>query len=225
LSNPPINEITSGKALNAILADMQKAALERGELPTTALDMPADLLARINVTRSEGNNIGILKQWDRITWPTALSGPEFKDQRKQLDDLAQNAIAQAKTQSRVDPEIIRQLDDRATSLQQLLRDNTVNLSFNAHVEAKTFLNNLQAGIAALQQPDVKFFINGEYRIKAQTVPELVKWMTVKGVKFAPAMPGDEAAYTTLHERLASYDRSLRGSANTNEPRSGYRAAP
>ena len=227
LNTPPVNEITSGKTLNMILKDLQKAVAERGwsELPSTPLEMPVDLLSRVNVTRSEGNNIGMLKQWDRMTWPAALSGQEFKLQRKQLDDLAKTAIAQAKSDGRVEPELIRQMDDSVTSLQQHLRDMTINLSFDAHQEAKTFLNNLQAGIGALRQPDVKFLINGEYRIKAQTVPELVKWMTDKGVKFAPAMPGDEAAYTTLHERLATYDRNLRGMASANQPSSGYKVVP
>jgi hypothetical protein len=227
LNTPPINEITSGKTLNVILKDLQKAVAERGwgELPSTPLEIPADLLARINVTRSEGNNIGMLKQWDRMTWPAALGGPEFKLQRKQLDDLAKTAISQAKSDGRVDPEIIRQMDDSVTSLQQQLRDKTVNLSFDAHQEAKTFLNNLQAGIGALRQPDVKLLVNGEYRIKAQTVPELVKWMSDKGVKFASAMPGDEAAYTMLHERLATYDRSVRGMANAKQPSPGYKVVP
>jgi hypothetical protein len=227
LNTPAVNEITSGKTLNVILKDLQKAVAERGwsELPSSSLDMPADLLGRINVTRSEGSNIGMLKQWDRMTWPAALSGSEFKPQRKQLDNLTKTAIAQAKSDGRVDPEIIRQLDDSVSSMQQRLRDKTVNLSFDVHQEAKTFLNNLQAGIGALRQPDVKFLINGEYHIKAQTVPELVKWMSDKGVKFAPAMPGDEAAYTTLQERLSTYDRSLRGVANSNQPSPGYKVVP
>jgi hypothetical protein len=228
LTNPPVNEVTSGAALNVILADLQKLSLERGwkEMPATALDMPADMLARINVTRSEGSNIGILKKWDQLKWPGALSGDEFKLQRKQLDELVQVVITEAKTDGRVSADNTQKLGDTVSTLQQQLRDNTANLTFNMHAEAKTFLNDLAAGVAALQQPDVGFLINGEYKIKPQTIPELVRWMADNGLKLAAAMPGDEVAYTTLRERLATYDSGLRASANAAPPKpAGAKAAP
>jgi hypothetical protein len=62
---------------------------------------------------------------------------------------------------------------------------------------------------ALRPPDLKSFVTGEFQIKAKTIPELVQCMTDNGLQFAPAMRGDEAAYTMLRERLAAYDRSVR----------------
>jgi len=226
VKNPEVNEIASGTALNVILADLQKIGLERGwkELPATGLDMPAEMLSRINVSHGGSGNVGILKDWRRITWPAALNGPEFKLQRKQVDELVQTAIAQAK-QGRVNADVIQKLSDSVSGLQQQLRDNTVNLTFSMHTEAKTFLTGLQDAVAALQQPDVQSFMNGEFQVKAKTIPELVQWMTDNGLQFAPAVPGDEAAYTTLRGRLAAYDRALHGTPIAEQPKAGSSVTP
>jgi hypothetical protein len=64
------------------------------------------------------------------------------------------------------------------------------------------------------------------RRRQWAIPEQVQWMSDYGLKFAPAMPGDEAAYTTLRERLASYDLSLRVTAAAEPARPApKKAAP
>src|SRR5262249_49385198 len=145
---------------------------------------------------------------------------EGKEQRKQLGELLRIAISQVKANGGMDGEIGRQLEDIVTSLQTQLRNNTVNLSFDAHLEAKMFLKNLRDAIAALKQGDAQFMFRGESRVKAKSVPELVKWMTDNGLQFAAAGPGDEAAYTTLRAKLASYDRSV-----SDRPLGEYKAEP
>ena len=42
----------------------------------------------------------------------------------------------------------------------------------------------------------------------QTVADLVGYMTSNGLKFAPAVSGDEAAYASLYSALAAYRRGL-----------------
>jgi hypothetical protein len=37
----------------------------------------------------------------------------------------------------------------------------------------------------------------------------IQQMTEAGLRFAPAGPGDEAAYTTLRQALAAYDQAAR----------------
>ena len=51
------------------------------------------------------------------------------------------------------------------------------------------------------------FFNGAYELQAQTVLGLVKQMTDRGLRFAPAAPGDESAYAALQEALAACDRA------------------
>ncbi len=41
-----------------------------------------------------------------------------------------------------------------------------------------------------------------------TVAELVQQMTRQGLRFAPAVSGDESYYTVLHRALVDYDNSV-----------------
>jgi hypothetical protein len=90
-------------------------------------------------------------------------------------------------------------------LHNQLRRNGGDLPFAVYTEAKTFLNNRDDAIAALRQQGVGNYFTGKLAIKAKTIPELVDFMTKQGLQFAPAVPGDEPAYATLHEALANYD--------------------
>jgi hypothetical protein len=73
-----------------------------------------------------------------------------------------------------------------------------------YMDAVNFVNNLNATVRALQQPGVGGYFNGKYAIKAASVPQLVQFMRDKGLRFAPATPGDDAAYAALHTALANY---------------------
>jgi hypothetical protein len=47
--------------------------------------------------------------------------------------------------------------------------------------------------------------DGYWAPQARSVAELVQFMAEKGLRFAPAAPGDEPAYTALYHALAAYD--------------------
>ena len=74
-----------------------------------------------------------------------------------------------------------------------------------HVEARRYLNSLQDAVRLLRQPDAGNYFNGTYAARGRTVPDLVRGMKEKGLQFAPAAPGDEAAYAILYQGLAGYD--------------------
>jgi hypothetical protein len=74
-------------------------------------------------------------------------------------------------------------------------------------EARVFLQRFDDALVALGQPDAADYLNGRYELKAQTVLGLVQQMTDDGLRFAPAVPGDEAAYAALREALAACDRA------------------
>jgi hypothetical protein len=96
--------------------------------------------------------------------------------------------------------------DDVDQLRTLLRQQAKGLSFQPYTEARDFLQRLDDGIVALGRPDAANYFNGTYDLKAQTVLGLVKQMTDRGLRFAPAAPGDEAAYAALREALAASDR-------------------
>jgi hypothetical protein len=207
-NNPPVTEIWSGKALNDLLADLRKlppAKPETGQLVNLQqLPLDEDALKHLNVTKGNGN-IALLKNEGRLNWPVALSGPDFKEQRERINTLAQAAVRQAEFNSQVDPGTITQLSSDVENLHRQLRKNGGDLPFALYTEAKTFLNNLDDALSALRQRDVGHHFTGKFAIKAKTIPELVEHMSKQGLQFAPAMPGDEAAYSALHQALSNYD--------------------
>lgn len=213
-NNPPVTEVWSGKALNDLLADLRKLPPPKPEagqlINVQQLPLDEDGLKHINVTTGTGNvallknNLALLKSQGRLNWPAALSGAEYKDQREMINRMATRAVQQAEF-GPVDSGTTAQLSNDVDNLQRQLRKNAGDLPFSVYTESKAFLNNLDDAITALRQRNVGDYFTGKYVLKAKTVPELVAQMTKQGLQFAPATPGDESAYTALHQALANYD--------------------
>jgi hypothetical protein len=206
-NNPPLTEIWSGKALNDLLADLQKlpGKNDSASLRTFQVPLDEDSLKRVNVSPSERASIGLLKDQGKLSWPVALSSPEFKEQRERINALAQEAVKQAEFNNQVDPGTIRQLSNDVDQMQGQLRRTGRDLPPTPYIDAKTFLANLASSIAALQQRDVGNYFTGKYALKAKNVPDLVKYMSEQGLRFAPAVPGEEGPYQALYQALVSYD--------------------
>jgi hypothetical protein len=212
-NNPPMTEVLSGRSLNDLLGDLQKV---EGKGPPAALrtfQLPLDEEAVKHINVSKGNgNVGLLKNDGKLAWPAALSGPEFKDERERISNLAREVVQDASFNGRIDPGNVRQMERDADQIKKELRRTGADLTPSQYIEANTFLNDLNDALKALEQPDAVNYFNGKYSLakglgKANTVPELVKFMTERGLTFAPATPGDEPAYVALHQSLAAYDRS------------------
>jgi hypothetical protein len=207
-NNPPLTEIWSGKALNDLLADLQKlqGKGDTATLRTFQMPLDEDNLKRVNVAPSDSRgNIGLLKDQGKLTWPVALSGAEFKEQRERINSLVQEAVKQAEFNNQVDPGVIRQLTRDVEQMETQLRRTGRDLPPTPYIDAKTFLGNLASSIAALQQRDVGNYFTGKYALRAKTVPELVKYMSEQGLRFAPAVPGEEGPYQALYQALVGYD--------------------
>jgi hypothetical protein len=207
-NNPPTAEITSGKALNDLLADLRKvlAQNDTASLRTMRVPLDEDGLKRINACPSAGKgNLALLKDGGKLAWPLVLTGPEFKDQRERLNALVQAAVKQAEFNNQVDAGTIRQLTDDVARMQRELRRLGTELPPSPYIEAKSYLNNLETAIAALQQRNVGSYFTGKYALKGKTVPELVQYMNAEGLWFAPAVAGEEASYRALYQALVQYD--------------------
>jgi len=217
-NDPPITEIWSAKALNDLLRDLQnqqaKGTLANYTGPKIAVD--EDDLRRINVTTARsGGNLGLLKNEGRLSWPVALSGPEYKAERERLSSLAQDAIKQVSFNTPVDAGTLRQMSRDIDKLNQLLVQNVGDLPPSQYIEAKRFLANFTDAVKALSAPDASNYL--PKRLKGKSVPELVDFMSRSGLLFAPAVAGDESAYLALHRALSAYDAAVGGNEQTTQP--------
>ncbi len=89
-----------------------------------------------------------------------------------------------------------------------LRKMGTNLSPAQYIDSKNFLDNLDSAVTALQQGNVGNYFTGKYSLKGKTVTDLIKYMTAEGLRFAPALPGEQASYQALYQALVQYDMAV-----------------
>jgi hypothetical protein len=205
-SAPRVAEVHSGQALNALLADLQKlgAGTDSSERADILLPLDEHAFQRINLTHGVGN-IALLKNGGQFRWPGAPTGTAFQEARDRLETLAPKAIEQVRTSGRVNSHTMSQMVAAIDLMHKTLRQGAGDLSFQPFTEARAFLQSFDDAIVALQQPDAADHLNGAYRPRPQTVFGLVKRMTDNGLRFAPAISGDEAAYSSLCNALRACD--------------------
>lgn len=205
--DPPITELYSAKSLNDLMDHLKK--LPANSLPAgAAFPLDEELLGKVNVTPgligSKGNS-GLLRNNGKISWPLVLRGDDFKNDVDKLDELLPDAVKQATSKGEVGRNTVNDIIACVNKMQKHLASSIKDLPPAQHIEAKRFLNNLDDAVKVLGQPDVGNYFNRTYIAKGQNVQELIKYMMEKGLKFAPAVSGDEAAYNALHQALVAFD--------------------
>jgi hypothetical protein len=208
--NPPLVEIWSGVALNDLLKYLikQQGAGMRGP----RIDLDEDMLRHINVNTGGSGNAGLLKDGVKLLWPLSMQRTEYAEARKTLSALLQEAVQQVQFNNTPSPNILK---DIQTALQSL--NDTLNREVNAansdltasqYIEARRYLNQLNDGFKALQDPNAPNYFNKKYSARGKTVAELIKNMDTGGLWFAPASQGDEGPYRALYNALTAYDSSM-----------------
>jgi len=207
---PPNTEIWSGSALNVLLRNLiaQQGRGERGP----KVPVNADVLKSVNVTSGSSRaNTGLLRtirDRGKLSWPVTLQDVQFNDARDKLDADLARAVGALKLKHEVDPGTIKDLRANLQLLNNQLRAAVGDLTPQQYVEAKRYLNTVGDAIRVFDDPTVATFFNPDWASNARTVGDLVKFMNDNGLQFAAAVPGDEPAYTTLYQALASYDAGM-----------------
>ncbi len=200
-NDPPINEIVSARALNALLDHLQK--LQAAGAAGSDVPVEDDVVIHLNVTSGRGGHLGLLKDGGQLHWPLILTGDDVKPERNQLNSLIAEAVAQAPSHA-LNADTAAALGQAADRLRQYLADQARNLPAGQYLDAKRFLDDLGEALRALQQPDAADFLSRKYAARGKTAGEVVQSMTRQGLHFAPATSGDEPAYLALHRALVTY---------------------
>jgi hypothetical protein len=201
-NDPPSTEIWSARSLNDLLVGIQQQIAKKIDAPDIALD--EDVLKHINV--SGGGtlaSLGLFRDGGRLQWPLAFVGDEFREDRKAMDQLALEAMKQIDS-GPADAGTVRAMGQAVDRMADTLKGDVDNISTNDYIKAKRFLSELRNSLNALQDPSVTNYAKGKWSAKGRNVAELVTEMSRQGLKFAPAVSGDEAAYTALQRALADY---------------------
>ncbi|HWG47885.1 MAG TPA: hypothetical protein VN688_34295 [Gemmataceae bacterium] len=202
-NNPPPTEIWSGKALNDLLRGIQTAQT-RG---TVGPDVPLapDVLKHINLTTGTTyGGTGLLKDGGKLSWPYALRQSMFDTERTTLNEQMRQAVKQAQS-GEVSVEV---LNDVGASLKQLgttIDAHVADLTPSQYIQATRYVRELKESYKVLQQNDVAKYFRPERTAQGSTVAELVRQMTQQGLRFGPAVSGEETYYTSLHQSMVDYD--------------------
>jgi hypothetical protein len=212
MTDPVEAEIKSGKAHNLILPYLDQLCRAGIQGPPIMLD--PDMLRWVNVTTGkEGPGLGVLKDAGNMEWPLALRGPT----QKKFDALLPGLMSGAAS-GNLDLKTYNEASKAVTKLNDELKKklHKEEIDGGLYLDGKRFLESLDGAMKALRQPSAAKLINGTYAATGRNVPELVYNMTTKGLKFAPATPGNEAPYFALHSAMVSY-------ANGSQDSSAFQA--
>lgn len=207
--DPPIGEVVSGKSLNDLLNNIQKmggvSKLSRVSSPS----LEEDTLKQINLTapRAAGS-AGLIRDGGKFKWPVSMHERLFDDERERLARNVETAVGQIKDKGAVDVPVMKSIADDMRSLQNKVDNSQDDLTMGQYLEAKAFMRQLAAGVGVLRDPNARKYFDNSYTAKGGTVAELVANMRDKGLSFAPAAPGDEAAYMALYYAIRSYEAGL-----------------
>jgi hypothetical protein len=207
-SNPPAMDVWTGRALNDLLQAIQNAQV-RGYLGPP-VPLPPDSLPHINFTTGTTyGGLGVLKDGGKLEWPLVLKKDTFKAERLRLDELTAQAARQAYSGPVTDT-VQNDLVDAIATLEAAVNRQVQDLTPTQFVQAMRYVRELKEASKVVQDPKVSAYFQGSRSVKADTVGELVQQMTTKGLKFAPAVSGDETAYTALYPALLQYDYAVNG---------------
>jgi len=205
--DPPLPEIWSGSALNVLLnKSIDSMQNPKVQLPNIPID--EETLRKINISLGgKPINLGVLKNDGKLSIPVAiqnLAAPGAVEIREELQSLALKAFKDAK-QGAVDRGTTRAMSMAVDRLRGILVKKVDDVPFLEYTEAKRFLGQVEDAIKALQEPGVGDF--EKTRLRGNTVADVVKQMKDNGMKFAPAVAGEEGAYVALHRALAAFNAS------------------
>ncbi|HTU20319.1 MAG TPA: hypothetical protein VMG10_19805 [Gemmataceae bacterium] len=205
-NNPPLTEIWSATALNDLLRAIQLAHTRGVTGP--AVPLSTETLKHINMTAgTTRGGVGLLRNDGKLTWPYVLRRSTFDEQRKRMDESLAKAVKAAHA-GPVAAELLHDLTATQKQLERALDGWVADLTPSEFIQGSRYLRELKDSIRLLQESDVSRYFRTEWTPQGSTVAELVRQMTRQGLRFAPAVSGDESYYTSLHRSLVDYDMGL-----------------
>jgi hypothetical protein len=216
IAAPPAS-IWSGKALNDLMGSINRPGRKLKAGPTIRLDDEA--LKSINLANAAfKGQIALLRNGGKLTWPGSLQDTRFDDVRERFSSKFKFAVGQLKSrEDAVDPAAVKDLRSYLKTLNNLLSSGHEDLSPSQYIEARKYLNQLAEAVKALDDPRVANYFNESWRATGSTVAELIKNMNDKGLKFAPATPGEEAPYDALYQALRVFENGVQVAATPPPP--------
>jgi hypothetical protein len=206
-NNPTMTEVWSATSLNYLLDHARKLQVAGSRGPTIAIE--PDVLKKINVTAGKGGNIGLLKNEGHLSWPQVLQGAAYEEPRKRIEQVLPRAIQDAAL-GKTDPGTLQNMTNDLDNIQLQLAKDVFDLPPTQYIESMRYIKQLHEALKALRDPEIGNYLgrSPKFAAKGQNAGAVIKYMAENGLRFAPAVAGDEAAYIALYNALVAYDLGL-----------------
>ena len=208
-NNPPFTEIWSAKALNDLLDSIRKSYSVVQQGPPVPI--PSNVLPRINYTTGATYvGAGLLKVGGQLPWPDSLQDSGFDKLRTSTEELIAKALDEGTKTGRVTGRLVRDINTNLDNMDDQVSALTRSADLNPtdSIQAKRFLRELRASCVVLRQPNVAQYFGPNSKPDAANVAGLIEQMNARGLRFAPAVTGDEESYNSLYQALVVYEVNL-----------------
>jgi hypothetical protein len=217
-SNPA--EIADGRSLNFLLNDIA-SKFHENKSPLSEIALDENVLKHLNVSKGPNDaSLGLLRNGDKLLWPTALREIVPAEKRTEISAQAQ-ALAQAAIAGKqADPEAIRDLRGQLDKMDDQLLKRANALDTPDYTAGQRFLADLRAAIRAISSGSAGAQVEFQKLVskgEIHNLNDVVRVMVSRGWRFGPSLPTDEAAYRALHSALVSYNIALNQLVAQSEP--------
>jgi hypothetical protein len=203
INDPPITQILSADALNILLRNVLDIQARGGYGPIVPLDK--DVLDHVNMTAMPGANIALFKEGGKLRWPFVLRDTPWDKDRENVQDLVYKAVKETQADD-LSPATLRALKAAISNIDASLDKMSPEMTISDSLQGRRYVEELNAAVRGLQQPSATSYLNKQSLPQGRSVGDLVGFMNQKGLRFAPALSGEEGAYRSLHQALVSYSR-------------------
>jgi hypothetical protein len=202
LNDPPLAEIASGDALNILLEQARRNML--AQIPGPLVPLDPNVLKHINVTDGTTRaGSQVARDTESLRWPLPLQAPQWKNSRDVINSTMATAVMEARSGG-IQFETDKKLNDAIRGLDQALDDAVAVMTPTDFIRARRFVTQLQETRTTLGSATASNFLTGKWAARGNNVAELVQNMQNSGLRFAAALPGDDAYYRIVHSAMVAY---------------------
>jgi hypothetical protein len=206
LNDPPPAQIWDGTALNKIYNAIKQTLPP--DTPGPPVPLAPGVAPRISLTTGVTNaGKGVFTSGPKLRWPLPLQDDAFDGLRTDIDKLMKTAYDEVVTGD-VDGKVLLKLKRDLDQFDAILKAKIEEMTPTDNIHGKRYVRELRDTVKVLEQPEAHNLFVADRSDQAQTVDELLKGMSARGQKFAPALAGAEPAYNSLYTSLVAYYNTL-----------------
>jgi len=216
--NPTAKDVTDGDALNAALDQLSDPRIQGSSLRMADTPIPASAIAEIPFRyASEGVSIILSQVKGATKWPAALDLPRFAEDKKQFEDIAEQARKEDEDGD-ISPQTLTKAHSLVTTLRVKLESSPLADSRDNQA-ALRFVKTLAGLVRLLEKPDTREALDELRKVKNTTVGNLIGFMHAYNLRFGAATtPRQRIIYEQLYPALdTARDRVIAAVKPANVP--------